>query len=249
MAYDFDGSGDYISISKSAAATDLSVFSYSFNLIVDSTAGTNHNVFWMGSTWETNLHSFLQTSSGSGRLEFVTGWSTNHARWSIANSGTSWHNHVITYDFSATTNDPVWYQDGVSQSITENVAPAGTANYAKDTSAFKIGAGHDGTYEFWDGKIAEFAIWNRVLTAAEAAIMGDGFSPLFIPNGLVFYAPMIRSLPDLKGGGVGTATNAVVYPHPRIIYPSSSQMRKLKGSAGVSTSVKDLIGGFIPFSR
>lgn len=219
MAYDFDGSGDYITINKGSAATDLSVISYSFWFAKDSHATTFKEVFWSGGSWSANYHSFVQTNPAPW-LAFTANWTSAEAVWYIAIPDTNWHNHVITYSFSSTTNNPLWYQDGVSQTVTEAIAPSGTAGYASDDGTLTIGAYDDGSAEYADGKIAELAIWNRELTAAEAAILGIGFSPLFIPNGLVFYAPMIRGLQDLKSGNVGTATNAVVYPHPRIIYPT-----------------------------
>lgn len=234
MAYDFDGSGDYISITKSTAATDLSVYSYSFHAFVDSTATTNRCVFWMGGSWEFTFGNFVQTNSGLGKMTMRAGFSTTPALWSVTQTNGQWQNHVITYDQSSSTNDPLWYLDGTSTTVTENVAPSGTSNAAQDLAAFKIGAGHDGSYEYFDGKIAELAIWNRILTAGEAAILGKGFSPLFIPNGLVFYAPMIRSIPDMKSGNVGTATNAVVFPHPRIIYPFSPSNRRFTTAAAAS---------------
>lgn len=221
MAYDFDGAGDYITpFTKGAAATDLQNFTYSFSLIRDA-GGSNKNIFWSGFTWSDNFHSFIQYDNGLSKLALVTNWSTAEARWSVPNtaSDTSWHNHVIGYSYSATTNDPTWYIDGVSQTVSEHVTPSGTSNHTTDDGNISIGAGHDGSYEYWDGKIAEFAIWNRVLTAAEATILGKGFSPLFIPNGLVFYAPLVRGAKDLKSGNSGTIVNAVVFPHPRIIYP------------------------------
>ena len=222
MAYDFDGSGDHIALTKGASAIDLSVLSYSFHVAQDAT-GTYREIFWMGGAWPSNFHSFCQEDGGGWGLTFKSGCTTGtqHGAWSIGNAGdTAWHNRVITYDYTSVSNDPLSYLDGVSQTVTERATPTGSPRYSEDTSNLRLGAYSDGSAEYWDGRIAEFAIWNRILTAAEAAILGDGFSPAFIPNGLVFYAPMIRGLQDLKSGNVGTATNAVVYPHPRIIYPT-----------------------------
>lgn len=248
MAYDFDGAGDHIVFTKPAAATGLSVLSYSFHLVRDAHTGYRE-VFWTGGHWNTAHHSFVQSDTSNTYMVFNAQWNNSgNARWSITNPDTAWHNHVITYDYTATTNDPIWYIDGASQTVTERATPTGTPGYADDDGVLRIGAYYDGSGEYWDGKIAEFAIWNRILTATEAAILGAGFSPLFIPNGLVFYSPLMRNTQDIKGGNVGTVTNAVVFPHPRIIYPGSYQ-RYPGVTAAPSTSVKDMIGGFIPFAR
>lgn len=75
----------------------------------------------------------------------------------------------------------------------------------------------------FDGRIAETAIWNIALSDDEVAILGAGYSPLFVhPQNLVFYAPLIRDLIDrienvtISLGGTPTVAN-----HPPIIYPSS----------------------------
>jgi hypothetical protein len=76
-----------------------------------------------------------------------------------------------------------------------------------------------GSYGLYaDGKIADAAIWNVALTAAEIASLAKGISPRLIrPQSLVFYAPLIRDLIDVKGGLALTNVNtATVSPHPRI---------------------------------
>ena len=72
---------------------------------------------------------------------------------------------------------------------------------------------------------AELAVWNRVLSAAEIAILADGYSPLFINNSLVFYpqSGMVRETPnDYISGNAATLDGTTVIEHPPgIIYPSS----------------------------
>ena len=134
--------------------------------------------------------------------------------------------------------------------MTERNTPSGSSNAGQDSTNLRIGAGHDGTYERWDGRVAEFAWWNRILTAGEAAILGKAYSPLFVPNGLVLYTPLVRATFDLKGGAGNSASGAVPISHPRIIYPTSFQDRRFTTASGAATSVKDLImAGILPFAR
>lgn len=251
MAYDFvPASSQRIIINKGTSAIDLSQISYSFHYQKDSMTGTYREILWSGGHWASDYHSFIQHDT-SNYMAFVANWTGAEARWSIANpSDSTWTNDVWTYDFGSSANDPVAYRNGSSVTVTERVTPSGSADYAKDVANLAIGSYSDGSGEYWDGKIAELAIWNRILTAAEAAILGDGYSPLFIPNGLVFYAPMIRNVQDLKSGNTGTITGATVANHPRIIYPSAQELRRFKPSAAIATSIKDLImAGMIPFAR
>jgi hypothetical protein len=68
------------------------------------------------------------------------------------------------------------------------------------------------------GRIAEAAIWSAALSADEIASLAKGVScNLVRPQSLIYYAPLIRNLQDVKGGLAITNTNsATVADHPRI---------------------------------
>lgn len=224
MARDFDAVGDYIIFTKSAAATDLSQVSYSFRYVKDAFTGAYREIFWSGGAWSTSFHTFLQHDTAN-YMAFVSNWTTTRGRWSVPNpSDGVWTNDVVTYDFGASTNDPSWYRNGSALTVTERATPAGTADYAKDDGTITIGAYDDGSAEVWDGKIAEFAVWNRVLTSDEAIMISKGVSPLFIRNGLVFYSRLEGNTSpeiDIIGGGSGTVTGAIKAAHPPTTYPKS----------------------------
>lgn len=70
----------------------------------------------------------------------------------------------------------------------------------------------------YDGDIAEVGVWSAALTAAEIAALARGVQPDQVrPQSLVFYAPMIRDLIDVRAGLPLTNTNsATVADHPRV---------------------------------
>jgi hypothetical protein len=75
---------------------------------------------------------------------------------------------------------------------------------------------------YWDGDIAEAAIWNAALTDAEVATLAKGYSPLLIrPANLVFYVPLIRDADEDIVGGLSLSTGGTptIEAHPRIYYP------------------------------
>jgi len=71
---------------------------------------------------------------------------------------------------------------------------------------------------FFDGRIAEVGIWNAALTAAEIASLAKGMTCDKVrPQSLVFYAPLVRNLQDVRGGLSITNNNtATVANHPRV---------------------------------
>ncbi len=68
------------------------------------------------------------------------------------------------------------------------------------------------------GQIAEVGIWNVALTDAEIASLADGMTCDKVrPQSLVFYAPLVRDLQDVRGGLTITNNNtATVANHPRV---------------------------------
>jgi hypothetical protein len=80
----------------------------------------------------------------------------------------------------------------------------------------------------WNGDIAEAAIWNVALTAAEVLVLSKGVPAYMVrPASLVFYAPLVRDLVDIVEGRTLTNTNvATVSAHPRIFRTPAPQIRK-----------------------
>jgi urease beta subunit len=71
---------------------------------------------------------------------------------------------------------------------------------------------------YFPGQLADIAAWNVNLTAAEIASLAKGMTPDKIrPQNLVFYAPLVRNLQDVRGGLTITNNNgATVANHPRV---------------------------------
>ena len=75
----------------------------------------------------------------------------------------------------------------------------------------------------FDGKIAEVAVWNRVLSAGEIANLAGGYAPSLVPTNLVFYFSGKSDDLTAEVGGEGTATGAVYdAAHPTIDYSAES---------------------------
>lgn len=74
--------------------------------------------------------------------------------------------------------------------------------------------------QYFNGQVAEVGIWTAALTDDDVLALSLGASPALVrPGSLVFYAPLIRDLQDVRGGLAITNNNgATVSDHPRIYY-------------------------------
>lgn len=115
---------------------------------------------------------------------------------------------------------------------------AGTGTNANGFGAFpniaetlRIGASNLDD-RFFDGQLAEFAIWNRVLSGSEWTALAAGDSPIVAaPSGLIFYARLNTDAVDEIGSLTGTITNATTTTHPTINYGSVAYTLTLGGGS------------------
>lgn len=225
MARDMAGSGgEKIVFSAHANHNGLSVLSISIMFQRTSGGGEFGYGRLMGkavsASSTTDTWHIMNDNGNSGfGLTFEYRRSGNDGWWSIPYpSNGVWHNLVITYDGGSTSNDPVIYLNGVSQTVTERRAPTGTLDGS--TGELYLGTNADNTE--WDGPVCEYGIWNRVLSADEALGLGKKYSPSHYMRGLMSYIPVIGRAspePDLVTGTTGTVTGTTNFAHPPMIYP------------------------------
>lgn len=121
----------------------------------------------------------------------ANGWYHACGVWSASNSRTAYLNGT-----AGTTN-------------TNNVAVSPLDQIA-------VGGSYAGA-PYFNGYLAEAAIWNVALTAAEITSLSKGFAARLIrPASLVHYMPLIRS--DVGPIGAIPSTGSIgAFPHPPII--------------------------------
>lgn len=225
MARDFDGSSD-ITYTLAAGQISTTIESWSFWIYPD-TNGQYVRPIHLGGTGGDRDRSF-EMDDGWGFV-FNFDWATDGGAWSVTKPTTgSWQHYVVTYDGSSILNDPIIYKDGASVAITERVAPLGL-NIRSSRTDLTVGS-EASTGQYWDGRIAEVAKWNRILTPGEVLGLGKGFSPSYYQNGLLLYLPLIgrnTTEPDKRFGTAGSVDAGVTaISHPRIIYPTNSKNRR-----------------------
>lgn len=218
MARQFGGAGS--DIIQSALTNEPSQASYFIWVYrIGNGGGAGGRMFNKGDAIGGNSSINFNNNNTDNTYDFGHQFSVTNGTWRVARPSTNeWHNFLITYNNSSASNNPIIYQDGSPVSVTTATAPVGSV-FLTETQKYSIGnRGLDSTRN-WDGYLAEFAVWNRILTSAEASALGKGFSPLFFSNGLVEYMPLIRDIKSLRQAAP-TSSGTTVIEHPRLILPS-----------------------------
>lgn len=228
MAHDFTGSTNYAQKTPLVTGLPVSMFCH-FNS--DSMAATKPMVgFWTGAG---SFDFFYMYTKSDTKFEVTIRGSTAPDTQAATSSNTlstgTWYRALAVVTSTAQTV----YVDGTKTAGggTVTVPPA-----ALDT----LTIGRDNFSRYFDGRIAEVAIWSVALSDADYAILNAGFSPLMVrPDALVHYAPLIRGFKDnfTATSFAETGTSTVV-SHPRVIYPSRRKV--LSPAAAAPASVYSL---------
>lgn len=212
MARDFEsGSSEYLTRADPLITT-ISDFTVSIWFRLEST-GSDMCMFCNGVDGAYGQGFALYYSSANGvrgLFPFVT-W---FASTSSLSTGT-WYHALMTR--SGSTSEV--FVDGTSAGTTTSTP------YTCDPNADTvIGARRrtdPGFDNYFDGMLAEAAMWNRALTTAERTALKNGLSPAYFPTNLLFYKPLFGGTEiEYKDSTAWSASGgATGNNHPRIIYP------------------------------
>jgi len=237
MARDFNGASHTLTYSSlHSTQYPASIESYAFWIYPDSVAQWKrvHHFGTSGDRYRT-----AEMDDGINGFVFNFDFTSGGAFYVAKPSTGSWQHYTVTFDGTSTSNVPVIYKNGVSQSVTVWSAPSGTIK----TGSTTLNIGSDqGSSQWWDGRIAEYGRWNRILTQAEATSLAAGYAPSFFPQDLVFYLPLIgQNTPDIDliRGTTPSTTGPAKIAHPdNIRYPLGfgNNKRSVAGGNGMSFS-------------
>lgn len=116
---------------------------------------------------------------------FSTAGGTWSISWPLATYGTAWWHYGWSFDASSSSNDPLCFINGKTRSVSESTAPSGTVN--TPTSEIIIG-NRSANDRAWQGGIADFTVWDAILTQSEFAAISQGVSPRAIrPSSLALW--------------------------------------------------------------
>jgi hypothetical protein len=211
MAYNFNGSNQYLNTTSSPVGNSLAPITMAC-LVKGNPANA---AYWLALGRSTNSAPIVGMTVGSGGVArmFVRADSgvavDSSGTTAIFGPSTGWAHTAFTNTSSARN----LYVNGV------NEATGGGNNFAVTLDRLGIGALiRNSVSSYFGGDIAECGIWNAELTAAEIASLADGMTCDKVrPQSLVFYAPLVRDLQDVRGGLTITNNNtATVANHPRV---------------------------------
>lgn len=181
-------------------------------------------LMFLGDKDVTNQYFQLQAAgaiAGDPVAALVESGTTGQAISSTGYSANTWHHASAV--FTSATSRTARIDGGSAGSNTANTTPTGLDR----TGIGRRGSSSAGLY--MSGLIAEAAIWNVALTAAEIGVLADGFCPLFVrPSALQAYWPLVgRYSPEIsvfKGGFDLTVTGAVAGDHVRQIWKRKQRL-------------------------
>jgi hypothetical protein len=207
MAYDFNGTSQYLSTASApVSGPPLTIACWAlpdgtsagaYVAVGDSTSAQRYQL----QQGFGNVNSVSILSVGSGIVAATT---------STGVAGGTWHHAAGIVDSNSSRTI---YLNG-SNSVTDtNTMAVATPNSVVVGARFSPSIGF-----YFGGNLAEVGIWNAALTAAEIASLAKGMTCDKVrPQSLVFYAPLIRNLQDVRGGLAITNNNtATVANHPRV---------------------------------
>ncbi len=224
MAYLFDGITDRVDL---ANVWDFSTGGFTAAFWIDSDNSSNNQTFWIANASGDTVHA-LRLWGGNGanqnRMRFeVNTDGTTHHRLTLLNTipSSGFGSVIVTWTGVVAGGTSHIYVDGTEASYDSSADGSGTADAHSGLLSFGGASFEDTTT--WQGKMAEVAFWDRVLTATERGIYDNGYSALFIPDGLRIYLKdgMVRDTPhNYVSGETATLDGTTVTEHPRVIYPS-----------------------------
>jgi len=204
MAYEFNGTNQFLSVASAPATTAPLTMALWFR---KNSTSTKNGLFIRNSSETANTFGIYFTTVIRGYAQQAVPSATSDIV-ATANYSTATWTHAAFVIESATSRT-IYQNAANSASSTASIAPAGL-------NAMQI-ASFSGATNF-DGQMAEVGVWSAALTQQEIESLSRGYTCDKVrPQSLVFYAPLVRDLIDVKGGLTITNNNtATVAAHPRV---------------------------------
>lgn len=219
MAYQFDGTDDYMTAALNLSGSNI--LSISFWLYQN--AYDTGDDLAMEFTSEAGANSggfYIDPNSFSGaQFDVATNPGTFGGRRSMAQaSAAAWHHYLVVLDHTQTDYAKIFaiYVDGSSATLTDEEVPVGTANFANDTLYVMC---RNAASLFNAGRMAELALYlgnaldGTDATELTAGVLADDLTSAISPT---HYWRMLSDTTATVGGVNLTNSGAIVVDHPPV---------------------------------
>ncbi len=216
-AWLFDGVDDYVTVADNAAlsipAGDWTVGGWV--KLTSNTTSTNQIILEWGNAPTFSQDITLEITNNAGTTDEITGYYDDGTSGNVSITSTS-------SPFTSNTNwtHVLFINSGTSFNVYINGASVASTTSSRGgidvTPALRLGVSGS-TDRFLNGSLAEWAKWDRALSADEIAGLAKGFSSNCYP-GFKWLVPMVRNYQELKENLTVTNTGSTVSDHPRIFY-------------------------------
>ena len=182
---DFDGTDDVVELGSDASIDNVFVGGATLTAWINPSSDGENNFgrIFDKSTATSGADGFYflvtDESSGNCELRFAHGFDSTVGFWdSTATVALNTWNHVaVAYNNSSTSNNPIFYINGVSVTVTEGDAPSGTV--ADDSSQNLFIGNNTGGDRTFAGGISSASIYKTLLDAQTISQMAKSrFTPM-----------------------------------------------------------------------
>ena len=163
---EFDGTNDSVQISNDADFT-MPAGDWTICVWCADLGGNTDKRHIVGTYGSYPRWVIRDTDDGAAGWAFVTnsgdGWEKAYSTVDIQDTDDEWHYLVVTGSAGGSSGSLKLYTDGVDTSVSSSYA---VESITRTTTTIYMGNAADGGHDF-EGSIASFAIYDRMLTAAE----------------------------------------------------------------------------------
>jgi hypothetical protein len=211
MAYEFNGSNQYLNTATAPVSAEPITMACWFYL--NNTTADHTLVSINGSS---TLSYFQMQAAGSlagdpvRAVTFAGGGGANVAASNTGFSASTWTHAAAV--FTSTSSRTVYLNGSQGAINTNNVSIPSIVRMSIGVISWNT------PVNYANGRIADVGVWSAALNADEILSLSKGVTCDKVrPQSLVFYAPLVRELQDVKGGLTITNNNtATVANHPRV---------------------------------
>jgi hypothetical protein len=212
MAWDFDGTNDYMEATSAVLTAGPLTLAAWINV---DTTGAAQRILSISSATGGDRWSLLVGATNV--ITMQVGGSSTFATVSTTNTVTAGTWHHVAGSWNTTANQPqqVWIDGVKSGPTSSNRTPV-----AGQLSKTLLGSTYisSSLTQYLNGRIAEAGIWSVVLTDAEVTSLYHGFKPSAVrPDKLALYMPLVREVQDVRAGLSFTNNATAVAVHPKRI--------------------------------